>query len=514
MRRLRRISILLLLLASGGRADVTPAPLFTDHAVLQRDKPVPVWGQAAAGEKVTVTFRDQTATATADKDGRWIVYLEALQPGPPAELVIAGQNTIKREDIVVGEVWVCSGQSNMEFRVWGQPGDVYRVDHADEEVAAADFPLIREFKVGHATAAQPADAAKGEWVPGSPATVKNFGAVGYFFARDLFQRLGVPVGIINSSWGGTRIEAWMSEAALKSDPAFAAVDARWAEAIVGWPEKVKVYDAAIAAQEKDDAAAKAAGPERYAAYLRTRPWIPLPPSPTSPDAPRTLFNGMINPLLPGAIRGILWYQGEANTGRPDEYHALLAALITAWRQHWGQGDVPFYWVQLPNFAGGNANGTNWARFREAQAQTLSLPNTGMAVTIDIGDPDDIHPRNKQEVGRRLALIARQKLYGIPGDWSGPVFKGAEREGLAMRVHFDHAATGLVAHDKPLAAFAVAGADRRFFPAAARIDGATVLVSAPEVPAPVAVRYAWTNAPDANLFDGAGLPAAPFRSDDW
>ena len=304
---MRRLLFLLFpFLASGVRAEVALAPLFTDHAVLQRDKPAPVWGRAAPGEKVTVTFRDQTVAATADKDGRWIVYLAPLQAGAPAELVVAGQNTIKREDILVGEVWVCSGQSNMEFRVWGPPGDTCGVDNEEEEVAAANNPAIREFKVGRATAAQPAESAQGEWVPCSPATVKDFGAVGYFFARDLFQRLDVPIGIIHSSWGGTPIEAWMSEAALKSSPAFAAVDERWAQALTGWPDKVKAYDAAIAAQEKDDAAAKAAGPEKYAAYLKTRPWIPPPPSPTSPEAPRSLFNGMINPLLPGAIRGVLW----------------------------------------------------------------------------------------------------------------------------------------------------------------------------------------------------------------
>lgn len=502
------------LLCWQARADVTLAPLFTDHAVLQRDKPVPVWGDAGSGEAVTVTFRDQTVHATAGKDGRWIVYLDALKPGAPAELVVNGKNTIRLQDIVVGEVWVCSGQSNMEFRVWGPVGDVYRVDDADAEVAAAHYPLIRHFKVDRAVAPQPADTARGVWVVCSPETVGQFTAVGYFFSRALVEQLGIPIGIINSTWGGTAVESWMSELALASDPAFAAVDGRWTKALVNWPAKVAAYDAARAAQDKDESAAKAAGPAKYAEFLKTKPWIPPPPSPTSPDAPRSLFNGMINPLLPCAIRGVLWYQGEGNGSRPGEYHALFAAMITAWRQHWGQGDFPFYWVQLPNYAGSNPRGTDWALLREAQAQTLTLPNTGMAVTIDIGDPNNIHPRNKQEVGRRLALIARHQVYGIPGDWSGPRFKLAAREGSTMRVLFDHAEGGLVAHDRLPAEFQLAGADRRFYPATARIERNSVVLFAPEVPAPLAVRYAWANAPEANLFNGAGLPAAPFRSDDW
>jgi sialate O-acetylesterase len=511
----RRLLLFVALLPLAVRADVTLAPLFTDHAVLQQDKAVPVWGRAAPGEPVAVTFRDQTVRATAGKDGSWIVYLAPLKPGAPAELVVSGKNTLRLQDVVVGEVWVCSGQSNMEFTVGGPPGAVYRVDHADEEVAAAHYPLIRQFKVERAVAAQPADTAHGAWVVCSPDTVGQFTAVGYFFARDLAQKLGVPVGIINSTWGGTAIESWLSDTALKSDPAFAVVDGRWARALADAPAKKAGREALLATLAKEEAAAKAAGPVQYAEFLKNKSWLPPLPGPDSPDTPRGLFNGMINPLLPGAIRGILWYQGEANVSRPGEYGRLLTALITHWRLHWGQGDLPFYWVQLPNYKDpGDASGVAWARLREAQAQALALPNTGMAVTIDLGDPDNIHPRNKQEVGWRLALIARHHVYDIPGDWTGPVFKTARREGATLRVIFDHASNGLLAHEKPLAGFVIAGADRRFHPAAARIDGGTVVVSAPEVPEPVAVRYAWADAPDANLFDGAGLPAAPFRSDDW
>ena len=510
-----RLSIVLLaMLPLTASADVTLAPLFTDHAVLQRDKPVPVWGRAAPGEKVTVTFRDQTAQATAGPDGRWGVRLKPLKPGAPAPLIASGRNTVKIEDIVVGEVWVCSGQSNMEFRVWGPPGDVYRVNDADAEVAAGNHPLIRHFKVERVVAASPSESVHGSWVVCSPETVGQFTAVGYFFARELSAKLGVPVGLINSTWGGTAIESWMNDDALKSAPAFAVVDERWAKALENWPAKVAADKAAHAAQDKEEAEARAAGPEKLADYLKNRPWLPPPPCPTSPDAPRSLFNGMIHPLIPYGIRGVLWYQGESNDSRPGEYHALFVAMIKGWRGAWGGGDFPFLWVQLHNWKTGDPSGLGWTQLREAQTQALSLPHTGMAVAIDIGDPANIHPRNKQDVGRRLALVAEHVAYRLPGPWCGPRFESARSAGSSMRVQMDPAGGALAARGGALTGFAVAGADRRFFPAAARIEGVTIVVSAPEVAAPVAVRYAWKDAPEAGLFNSAGLPAAPFRSDSW
>ena len=497
------------------RADVTLAPLFADHAVLQQGRPVPVWGRAAPGEKVSVAFRDQTVAAAAGPDDRWVAWLEPLKPGAPAELVVTGRNVLKVQDVVVGEVWVCSGQSNMEFTVRG----VLRVNNADEEVAAAQYPLIRQFAVEKTVADRPADRVRGAWAVCSPETAGNFTAVGYFFARDLYQKLGVPVGLINSSWGGTPIEPWISEDALAGDPAFAVVKERWKQAVAEFPSQA-AYEAARAEFTKAAAAAyeawmQAPPAEKAACLARLGAvYSHTPHGHGDPATPAGLFNGMINPLIPYGIRGALWYQGESNAGMAAEYHALFAAMITDWRKHWGQGDFPFYWVQLANFSNSDPADTSWARLREAQTQTLTLPNTGMAVTIDIGDPGDIHPRNKQEVGRRLALIARHHLYDIPGDWSGPMFKSAAREGAAMRVRFDHADGGLVAHDRPPAGFQIAGADRQFHPATARIERDTVVVSAPEVKEPVAVRYAWTNAPEANLYDGAGLPAGPFRSDNW
>jgi len=445
-----------------------PASLFQDHAVLQRDRAVPVWGQADPDEHVTVSFAGQVVGATAGADGRWVAVLAPLAASAAgaagADLKVTGKATVTLHDILVGEVWLCAGQSNMEFTV-DNHNDVYRVENAAAEVAAANFPQIRQFKVGRLAAPAAVETAAGDWKVCSPATVGQFTAVGYFFARDLAGRLGVPVGLINCTWAATPIEAWMSPAARAGFPAL----------------------------------------------------VPARPLTGGPNAwaPGALFNGMVHPLLPYAVRGILWYQGESNVGRAAEYAAEFPALIRAWRSHFGAGDLPFLWVQLANFAApGDATGRSWALLREAQAQALALPMTGQAVAIDLGDPASIQPRNKQEVGRRLALIAKDKVYGIPVDSSGPAFERAEPAGPAIRVHFRFAAEGLTAGGRPLQSFEVAGEDRVYHPAKAVIEGDTVLVRSPLVPRPVAVRYAWSNAPRANLFGGTGLPAAPFRSDSW
>jgi sialate O-acetylesterase len=446
-----------------------PAALFQDHAVLQRDKPVPVWGRAAPGEHVTVSFAGQAVGATAGPDGRWITVLAPLAASSSgADITIAGSTAVTLHDVVVGEVWLCSGQSNMAYTVdAGEP--LHRVANADAEVAAARYPLIRQFSVDRRASAVPLDSAGGEWTVCSPQTVGRFTAVGYFFARDLFTRLGVPIGIISCSQAGAPVESWMSPAALAAVPGFSG--GRTA---------------------------------RGAAQGEAEGWIP-----------GSFFNGMIHPLLPCAIRGVIWYQGEADVDHAADYAVRFQALITAWRSHFGQGDIPFLWVQLPNFTSPTeAPGEHWAFLREAQSRALSLPATGQAVAIDIGEPGNVHPRNKQEVGRRLALIAKAKVYSIPVDCSGPVFQRAEPEGAGLRVRFSSTGEGLTASGKPLQSFEVAGADRVFHPASAVIQGDSILVRSAEVRLPVAVRYAWRNAPEANLYNGAGLPAAPFRSDDW
>ena len=499
-----RTILLFLASALALHAEVTLAPLFVDHAVLQQGKPVPVWGRADPGERVSVTFGAQSVGTTADRSGRWLVYLDALPASrEPAELIVTGKNTLRVADVLVGEVWLCSGQSNMEWPVRDS-------QNAAEEIAAANYPLIRQIKIQRTVAETPAETVQTEgWQPATPETVGLFTAVGYFFGRDLHARLNVPIGLINSTWGGTFIESWMSPAALLSDSSFTVVPERWRQTLAEYPERKKAYEAALAEWTAEEAAAK----ERGEPFTKRRPGPPAGSG--HHQTPSALFNGMIHPLLPYALRGAIWYQGESNALRHQEYGQLFSAMITYWRKHFGQPDFPFLWVQLAGFqAAGDPSGRAWAFLREAQAQTLSLPNTGMAITIDIGEKTDIHPRNKQEVGRRLALIARTKVYDLPADHSGPVFSSVVREGNALRVKFRHAESGLIARDRELQSFEIAGADRVFRPALARIERDTVVVSAPDVREPAAVRYAWANFCEANLYNGAGLPAAPFRSDNW
>ncbi len=514
------------------RADVTLAPLFTDRAVLQRDKVVPIWGRADAGEKVTVNFAGQKREATPGPDGRWLVLLDPLTgTAQGAELTVAGKNTITLREVVVGEVWLCSGQSNMEW-------PVSRAADAAREIAMANFPLIRHVRIEHVVAETPADTvATSGWLAATPETVGSFTAVGYFFARDLVQKLEVPIGIVHSSWGGTPVESWMSPAAVASDPAFAVVGERWRRMVTEFPTAKVTYESQLAEWQRVDAAAKAAPapktptlatkskgaakaktpepPSAYAEWLRANPRPRAPRGPGDPWTPTGLFNGMINPLLPYALRGALWYQGESNAERAPEYHALFTAMITAWRAHFGQGDFPFFWVGLANYeVPGDPTKRSYAFLREAQTKALALPNTGQALAIDIGNPKDIHPTNKQEVGRRLALLARNRVYSMTGDDTGPTLTETAREGATLRVRFTHATGGLVALGKPVQALEIAGADRVFYPADARIDRDMLIVSSPKVREPVALRYAWMNAPEANLYNGAGLPAVPFRTDSW
>jgi sialate O-acetylesterase len=530
---LRPLPGLLILSLTAARlaADVTLAPLFTDGAVLQRDKPVAVWGRADANEKVTVTFGAQVRTATPGLDGRWIAILEPMPASGQGErMTVQGKNTLTLNDVLVGEVWLCSGQSNMEW-------PVARAENSEREIAAANFPLIRHVRVDHVVSETPADTVKtGGWQAATPSNTGTFTAVGFFFARDLYQKLRVPVGIVHSSWGGTPVESWLSPAALAGNPAYKVVSERWQENLREFPARQAAYEAKLAEWTQTEAAARQTAPAApttatkksakksapvvaatHADWLRKNPRPRPPRGAGDPWTPTGLFNGMINPLLPYALRGFLWYQGESNAERAAEYHPLFSAMITAWRAHFGQGELPFYWVSLANYgvAGdGNEKGRTYAFLREAQTKALALPETGQALAIDIGDPKDIHPKNKQEVGRRLALLARNRVYDIVGDDTGPSFVAAQREGAALRVRFTHAGGGLIAREKPVQSLELAGADRVFHPADGKIDRETLLVSSPAVRDPVAVRYAWTNAPEANLCNGAGLPAVPFRSDAW
>ncbi|HRJ71058.1 MAG TPA: sialate O-acetylesterase [Terrimicrobiaceae bacterium] len=491
-----------LLLAASLRADITPAPLFRDGAVLQQGKPVAVWGRAEAGEKVIVAFGTQKKEATAAADGRWKVMLDPLAASATgSDLTMTGKNTVTVKDVLVGEVWICSGQSNMAWTV-------ERAKDFPAEAAAANFPLIRHFKVAQIGADSPADTAEGDWVACTPATVKDFSAAGYFFGRELHKVLGVPIGLVNTSYGGTPVESWMSQEALSADPGFGPVSERWKKNLEAYPALSKVYEERLAKWQADKAAAAKEGKEFKIRAPRK------PDGPGSRMAPSALYHAMVHPLIPYAVRGIIWYQGEANAARFNEYGKLITAMVKQWRKDFGQGDLPFYYVQLANLERKpDASAQQWAFQREAQGAVLDLPNTGAALAIDIGDPENIHPANKQEVGRRLALIALAQAYEKGGEYAGPVFRSAKADGAAMRVAFDHA-SGLKFLNGTAAGFEVAGADQVFHPAAAEISGEEVLVKSAAVPAPVSVRYAWRNNPEVSLYNAAGLPASPFRSDNW
>jgi sialate O-acetylesterase len=494
------VGLVLLLFATTALADVKLPALFSDHTVLQQGKPVPVWGGAEPGEEVTVSFAGQTQRATADAEGKWKVKLNPLSASTESrEMTVQGKNTLTVKDVLVGEVWVGSGQSNMQMTVGG-------VMNVEQEIAAADYPTLRMITVPNTIAIEPQTDFKGAWVVCSPETVGRFSAVGYFFARELWETVQVPVGIIHSSWGGTRIEPWMDEATFKGDPALKPIlDAR-ETAMENYAKAL--YDT-LGGWFSQAAEAKAAG----------RP-LPLPPVVSAQDPRRSsqmasgLYNAMIAPLVPYAIQGAIWYQGESNAGDPAGYRRLFPAMIAGWRQAWGQGDFPFLFVQLASFMGTGAEprDTNWARLREAQTMTLATPNTGMAVIIDIGMPANIHPVNKQDVGKRLALWAEHMVYGKDVVYSGPLYDSMKVEEGAIRISFKHAEGGLVAKDGVLKGFAIAGEDGKFVWAEATIEGQTVVVKNAQVPQPKAVRYAWDDYPVCNLYNAAGLPASPFRTD--
>ena len=479
-------------------ADVRLPALFGDHMVVQRDMPIHVWGWAAPGEAVSVAFRGETAVTAASLDGRWEVYLEPTEAGGPYALAINGENSIRLTDILVGDVWVGSGQSNMQW-------PLERANDAAREIAAAQYPGIRYFTVARSASGTREDDVEGEWRTVTPETAGEFSGIAYFFARHLHRELDVPFGIVVSAWGGTPAQAWTSSRALSAEPALAEFVADFeAEG-----ERLRPgYEAAFADWERRAAEAEAAGDEA--------PRRPPRPRQLNPSAtPSWLFNAMIAPLTPYPIRGAIWYQGEndANNRQALLYRRLFRSLIEDWRHEWGQGAFPFLYVQLPNFAR-VAENSEWPELREAQAMALGLANTGMAVTIDIGDSTDIHPGNKQDAGLRLALAARAIAYGEQGlEFSGPTYRQATRQGTALRLWFDHAGSGLQAHGAPLVGFELAGPDGKFVEANASIAGSSVILTSPAVQTPVQARYAWADDPEGNLINGAGLPASPFRTMD-
>lgn len=453
------------------QADVKLPKVIGSHMVLQQQMPLPIWGTADPNEGVTVSIGGNTASTKAGADGKWSVKLKEMQAGGPHELVVKGKNEIKLTDILIGEVWVASGQSNMEWSVAAS-------DNPAQEIAAAKYPQIRLFHVKKVPSVTPANEVEldRDWSECSPETIANFSAVAYFFGRQIHQELKVPVGLINTSWGGTAIEPWTP--------------------IVGFEsvESLKSIGEQAKAQQANPAGVGA-----------------------NPGSPTHLYNGMVYPLVPFAIRGALWYQGESNRGNGVEYEPRMHALINGWRSVWNEGDFPFLYVQIAPWKYVKPPMTDPHNFLpqlwEAQTKTLKLKNTGMAVTTDIGNLDDIHPKNKQDVGKRLALWALAKTYGKSGlVYSGPLYKSMKVEGNKIRIDFEHTGSGLKSRDgKPLSWFTIAAKEGDFVDATAVIDGNSVLVSSDKIAEPAAVRFGWNELAEPNLMNADGLPAGPFRT---
>jgi len=457
----------LLLWPGQDSADVKLPALISDNMVLQRGVRTRVWGTADPGEQVTVRLAGQQETTRANAQGRWQVMLGPLEAGGPFEMTVSAHKSTTVRNVLVGSVWVCSGQSNMAW-------PVSLSANPQQEIEEARYPGIRLFTVSMKAAADPQRNVVGKWVECSPETVGGFSAVAYFFGRELHKATGIPIGLIHSSMGGTPAEAWTSMSTLAADPDFKEIVAR-----------------------------------------RNR-------GPAKPDfiTPTYLYNGMIAPLTPYAIRGVIWYQGESNAGRARQYRKLFPAMIRDWRQAWRQGDFPFLFVQLANFmqpAKEPGAPSDWAELREAQMMALAVPNTAMVTAVDLGTAFNIHPKNKQEVGWRLARRALSTVYGRKVACHCSVYDGMTIEGNQIRLRFKNAEGGLWARPTHLdaqKAFAIAGKDGRFAWAEAKIEGDTVVVSSKDVPAPVAVRYAWGDNPPCSLYNKAGWPALPFRTDDW
>ncbi|MGE3314073.1 MAG: sialate O-acetylesterase [Planctomycetaceae bacterium] len=488
-------------LVSSARADVRLPNVLGSHMVVQRDVPLPVWGWAAPGEDVSVTFGDANASTKADAEGKWQVQLPAKQAGGPHKLSVVGRNKVELNDILVGEVWVCSGQSNMEW-------NVAISNNPEAEIAAANHPQIRLFHVPKRPSGTPQSDVTAEWKACTPKNIPTFSAVSYYFGRELNKELNVPIGLINTSWGGTRIEPWTPPAGFESVKDVSDI----AQIQTQLAQMAETYKTAqTAAVEKVREWASMA--EKNLAAGKAVPELPqLPKSPIeSHVVPTGLYNGMVHGLLPFPVRGAIWYQGESNLADGALYHHKMKALINGWRTVWNNPEMPFLFVQLAPFRYSKDDPTKLPLLWEAQTETLNVPNTGMAVTTDISNILDIHPRNKQDVGKRLSLWALAKTYGRDGlVYSGPRYKSMKVEGETVRVEFDQPVASR--DGLPLSWFTIAGEDKTFVPAVAEIDGNSVVVRSLKVGRPTAVRFAWHGEAEPNLANKEGLPAIPFRTD--
>ena len=477
--------VLALLSGTLARAEVRLAALFSDNMVLQQGMTTPVWGWADEGEEVKVTFRGQTVSTKASGNGKWMVKLASTKAGGPEVMLVQGKNRIELHNVLVGEVWICSGQSNMEW-------PLKQAFEGEKAIQASGNPQLRLFNVTKVKANEPTNNVKASWKESGPQTTPDFSAVAYYFGRDLQKARNVPVGLIETCWGGSPAEVWMSQAVLEANPDYKR-------------DILDAYQATMATIEKQE--------------TKNRKGARVPWKPTE------LYNGMIAPLIPYAINGAIWYQGESNAGRAHQYRSLFADMIRNWRKDWGQGDFAFLEVQLAPYdkvkkrsfedITATPGDSDWAELREAQLlATKELKNVGMAVITDVGEKDDIHPKKKEPVGARLALAARGLAYGEKIEYSGPLYKSMKVDGNKAVLTFEHVDGGLESRDGQLKGFAICGSDKKFVWAKANIDGDTITVSSPEIEKPVAVRYGWSDFPVVNLWNKTGLPATPFRTDDF
>jgi sialate O-acetylesterase len=496
------------LVSPAAQADVTMPAIFSDHAVLQRDVKLPVWGWAKPGEIVEVSLAGQKQQSETDDSGRWQVTFAPLALGEPLTMMVEGKNRIEIKDLLVGDVWLCSGQSNMEWRV----------EHSldpELEIPAANYPDLRLLKVKNEGDQNPQVDSTDHWQRCTPQTAESFSAVGYYFGRELQQIERVPIGMIDNSWGGSSCEAWIRRDLLEGNELYQPLLERWNKTMADFDADPASADfrSKYAEWQKKDAEGRKSGQPNLAGRPQ---WNSVA---TNNIRPASLYNGRICPIAPYAIRGAIWYQGETNVDRAYQYREMFPLMVKTWREKWGQGDFPFYWVQLADFKDEIASpgDSDWAELREAQTMALDkVTNSGQAVIIDIGEANDIHPRDKQTVAKRLARLALADTYGRKLSHDSPSYEKMERRGDAIVVRLSNVNGKLVTFDnKPATGFAIAGNDRKWVWADAQIVGDNEIeIRSDAVPEPVAVRYAWADNPVCNLYDSVKLPVTPFRTDDW
>ena len=482
------------------RGEIQLPSVLSDHAVLQRETPIRVWGWATPGARLTVSFHAQTLTATTNDLGEWTAWLMPEHAGGPYSLTVdGGPHEGKKElrDVLVGDVWIASGQSNMQMPLRGFPPTAF-VKNADKEIAAANNPMLRLLLVGRKSSDVPLQDLKGQWSQCTPETASEFSAVAYLFGREIAKEENVPIGLIDATWGGTPIDSWLSLDTLGNNPALLSAFSNRAS----FADQQATLSAQIIAENAAAASAKAAGRP-----VPIHPWHPE----ESSWLPAGLYNGMIAPLTNESIKGFLWYQGETDSApaRALHYSTLFPALIEDWRAQFRQGNLPFLFVQISSF---RSPGEDWGMVRDAQRRTLFVANTAMAVSLDVGNPDNVHPADKQTVATRLALAARGLVYGESVAYASPLFREATTEPGAIRVWFDNA-SGLRSEKESIEDFEVAGPDHHFVPASATIQGETIVVSAPGLPDPRYVRYGWSNVVQTWFYNSAGLPGSTFTSEE-